>query len=101
MKLKENVSPSYYEARKSPVHLLPLVVAKLRKLIEQNLLEHVASWGRKWTSPIVLLRKSHGDIRMCGDYKIGTNHKLFSDSYSIPNVKVTIHSLSCKSVLKK
>ena len=30
--------PSYYEVRKLPVHLLSLVVAKLRKLIEQGLL---------------------------------------------------------------
>ena len=29
LKLKENVTPSYYEARKLPVHLLPLLVAKL------------------------------------------------------------------------
>ena len=29
-KLKENVTPSYYEAQKLPVYLLPLVVAKLR-----------------------------------------------------------------------
>ena len=41
LKLKENVTPSYYEAGKLPIHLLPLVVAKLRKLIEQDLLEHV------------------------------------------------------------
>ena len=44
LKLKENVTPSYYEARKLPVHLLPLVVAKLRKLIEQDPLEHVFPW---------------------------------------------------------
>ena len=29
LKLKENVTPSYYEACKLPVHLLPLAVAKL------------------------------------------------------------------------
>ena len=29
LKLKENVTPSYYEAQKLPVHLLPLVVAKV------------------------------------------------------------------------
>ena len=41
LKLKENVTPSYYEAQKLPVHLLSLVVAKLRILIEQDLLELV------------------------------------------------------------
>ena len=45
LKLKENVAPSCYEAQKLPVHLLPLVVAKLQKLIEQDLLEHVLPGG--------------------------------------------------------
>ena len=75
LKWKENVTP-YYEAQKLPVHLLPLVVAKLRKSIEQDLLEHVHPGGSKWISLIVVLRKSDGDIRICGDYKIGMNHKV-------------------------
>ena len=62
LKLKENVTPSYYEARKLPVHLLSLIVVKLRDLIEQNLLEHVTPTGSKWASPTVALRKSDGDI---------------------------------------
>ena len=45
LELNENVIPSYYEARKSPVHLLPLVAAKLGKSIEQDLLEHVSPVG--------------------------------------------------------
>lgn len=59
LKLKEN-APPYYEAQKLPVHLLPLVVAKLRKLVEQeDLLEIVPPGGSKVTiinSPIGLLR---------------------------------------------
>ena len=46
--LKENVIPSYYEARKLPVPLLPLVVAKLRKLIEHDLLEDVPPGSMLW-----------------------------------------------------
>ena len=45
LKLKENVTPSYYKARKLPVHLLTSMVAKLRKLIVQDFLEHVPSGG--------------------------------------------------------
>ena len=71
LKLKQNVNPSYHEARKFPVFLLALAVAKLRKLIERDLFEHVPPGGRKWTLPNVVLRKSNGDIRICRDYKIG------------------------------
>ena len=57
--------------------------------------------GSKWASPIVVLRKSNGDIRIRGDYKIGVNHKVCSDSYPIPNVEVTVHALAGMSVFRK
>ena len=98
---KENVTPSYYEARKVSVHFLPLVVAKLWKLIEHDLLEHFPSEGSKWTSPIVVLRTSDGDIGICGDHRIGVNHKVCSDSYTIANVEVAIHALAGMSVFTK
>lgn len=79
---------------------MPLVVTKLWKLIEQDL-EHVPPGGIKWTSPIVVLRKTDGDLRICGDYKIGVNHKVCSDSYPIPNVEVALHVLAGMSVFTK
>ena len=81
--------------------MLPLVIAKLRKLIEQNLFEHVPPGVSKWASTIVVLRKSDGDIRICGDYKIGVNHKVCSDSYPIPNVEVVILALASMRVFTK
>ena len=45
LKLKEKCTPSYHEKQKLPVHLLVLVAAKLRKLIEQDVLDHVLHSG--------------------------------------------------------
>ena len=102
LKLKENVTPSYYEARKLLVHLLSLVVAKLRKLIKQELLEHVPTpAGRKWASSIVVLSQMETYIYICVDYKIGVNPKVCSDSYPIPNFEVVIHALAGVSVFTK
>ena len=83
------------------VHLLPLVVAKLQKLIKQDLLEHVPLGGSKWASPIVVLRKSDGDICTRGYYKISINHKVCSDSYPMPNVEVANLTLAGMSVFTK
>ena len=80
---------------------MPLVVAKLPELIEQDLLEHVPPVGSKWVSPIVVLRKSDGGIHICEDYEIGVNHKVCSDSYPIPNAEVAIHALADMSVFTK
>ena len=57
--------------------------------------------GSEWASPIVVLRKSDGNIRISGDYKRGVNHKVCSDSYLIPNVEVAIHVLAGMSVFTK
>ena len=43
---------------------------------------------------IVVLRKSDGDISICGYHKISVNHKVWWNSYFIPNVEVAIHSLA-------
>ena len=72
----------------------------LGKLIEQDLLEHVPRRSRKWSSPIVVLRKSNQDIRIC-DHKIGVNHTVCSDSHPISNVEVAIHALAGMSVFTK
>ena len=62
---------------------------------------NVPPGGSKWASPIVVLRKSDGDVRICEDYKIGVNHKVCSDSYPIPNVEVEIQTLAGMSVSTK
>ena len=99
--LKENITPSYHKAWKLPVHLLSLVVEKLRKLMGQELLEHVPLGSSRWASPIVVLRKSDEDIRICADYRIGVNHKIYLDLYLLPNVEVTLHALAGMSVFAK
>lgn len=43
---------------------------------------------------IVVVRKPNGDVRVCGDYKIGVNHKICSDSYPISNVENILHSFA-------
>ena len=78
-----------------------LGVAKLWKIIEKDLLEHVPPGSSKWASPIVVVRKSDGDIHICGNYKIGVDHKVCSDSYPIPNVEVALHALARMSVFTK
>ena len=57
--------------------------------------------GSKWSSLIVVLRKSYGNIHICGDDKIGVNHKVCSNLYPIPNVKVAIHALADMSIFTK
>ena len=68
IRLKENISPSYSESHRIPIQLLPLINVKLKKMVKQGILEHVPKGGSNWASPIVVLRKADGDLRICGDY---------------------------------
>ena len=94
LRVKENCSPSYFEARRIPIHLRPMVIKKLEEMINQGILEHVPKGGSNWASPIVVLKKKDGDLRICGDYKVGVNHKICADSYPIPNVETILHALA-------
>ena len=77
------------------------MVTELGKLIEQDLLEYIPPGGGTWVSHIVVVRKSNRDIRIvCGDYKIGVNHKVYLDSYPILNVEVSLRAFLKKIDLK-
>ena len=92
--LKDHARPSYFEARSVPIHLKPMVVQKLRKLIEEGVLEPVPPGGSRWASPIVVVRKPDGDLRICSDYKVGVNPKICADSYPLPSLETAFCELA-------
>ena len=53
----------------------------------------VTHGGSDWSSPIVTIKKTGGDIRICDEYKIGVNHQICSDSFSLPNIETESHEL--------
>ena len=75
--------------------------SKTMKINRTGPFEHVPPRGSKWASPIVVLKKSDGDIHIGGDNKIGINHKVCSESYPIPNVEIAIHALAGMSIFTK
>nr|XP_047146105.1 uncharacterized protein K02A2.6-like [Hydra vulgaris] len=92
--LKNGVQPTYFESRPLPIHITPLVVDKLNGMIQQGLLQRVPPGGSRWASPLVVVRKTDGDLRICADYKIGVNQKICSDSYPIPNIETVFHKMA-------
>lgn len=86
LKLREYYNPSYFESRK--LLILLIVMAKLCKMFEQGILKHIPPDGSKWKSLIIVLRKSNGDLRICGNYKISVNYKICLDSYLSQTLKI-------------
>ena len=54
--------------RHLPPAIQPQVLAKIHELEEGGIIEKVTHFT-KWCSPIVIARKSNGDIRLCTDLR--------------------------------
>jgi len=92
--LKEGAQPSYFAARSIPIHMRPMVIKKLNDMVDQGVLEKVAPGGSRWASPIVVVRKPDGGLRICADYKVSVNPKICSDSFPMPQIESAFSALA-------
>ena len=83
-----------YPRKTITIHILPTAALKLKKIIQQGILEKVTHGGSDWVSPIVSIKKTDEDIRICDDYKIGVNYQICSDSFPLPSIETTSHELA-------
>ncbi|KAJ8003957.1 hypothetical protein DPEC_G00153790 [Dallia pectoralis] len=74
------IPPSQYEE----------VKAHIRQLLEQGAIRESCS---PYSSPLVIVRKKDGSIRMCVDYR-GLNAKTRKDAFPLPRIEESLDSLS-------
>ena len=63
-------------------------------MIQQDIWDEVTHGGSNWASPIVAIKKTNRDIRICGDCKIGVNHQICSNSFPFSRNETTSHELA-------
>lgn len=81
--LKENATPIFCKARPVPFALRGAVEAELENLVKNGVIYPVTK--SEWCSPIVVVPKSNGNIRICTDFKVTINGWLRTDHYPLPN----------------
>ena len=62
-------------------------------MILQGILEKALQVGINWSSLLVAIRKSDGDL-IYEDYKIGLNPQICSDLFPLPNIESASHELA-------
>jgi len=65
---------TFFKARNIPFGQRDAVEAHLKELESEGTISKVGS--NSWASPIVIATKSNGQLRICGDYRIGVNKHL-------------------------
>ena len=80
--LHEGAQPKYCKVRKLLFALKPIVGTELDRLEKEQVLEKVTH--SDWATPIVVVRKPSGRVRLCGDFKVTLNPALKTDVYPFP-----------------
>lgn len=67
--INKDVKPVAQPVRRLPFGLREKVDQKLDELLKEDIIEEVPSGPTEWVSPLVVVPKPDGDIRICVDMK--------------------------------
>ena len=73
--------------------------AELNKLDEHGVIVKVDC--SDWTSPIVVVPKADGSVRICGDYKVTINQVVDDEQYLLPTAQDLYTTLVGSKVFSK
>lgn len=90
--LKKDAKPVYKKARPVPYALQEAVEKELQKWEEEGVAERVEY--AEWASPLVVVPKPGGKVRLCGDYKGTVNPQLEVPQHPMPNLEDILTSLA-------
>ncbi|XP_077538135.1 uncharacterized protein LOC144150167 [Haemaphysalis longicornis] len=96
---RPGVTPVASKLRRLPLALRDPVSSELRRLEDNDVIERVDA--SEWVSPLVVVRKKNGDIRLCVDLR-EPNKAIIIDGYPLPHVEELLqmfHGAVCFSKL--
>ncbi|UYV78273.1 K02A2.6-like [Cordylochernes scorpioides] len=87
----EGAKPSFTPERNVPYALQVKVENELDTLEAEGIISKAAT--SDWGSPLVVIPKGDGTVRLCVDYKVGVNDQLVNASYPIKRIEDVLNSL--------
>lgn len=82
--VRDGARPVFCRARPLPHALRDRVDAELDAMLRDGIIEPVDC--SDWATPLVIVNKSDGALRVCADYKVTLNPVLMVDRYPLPKV---------------
>ena len=83
IRLKGDAVPRCCAARTVPYAIRPGVDQELDRLEHEGIIRQVKS--AEWASPLVIVHKKNGDIRICADFKVTINRHIDPRQHPIPD----------------
>ena len=98
--LNKDVKPVAQLVRRLPFGLREKVDKKLDELLKEDIIEEVPSGPTQWVSPLVVVPKPDGDIRVCVDMR-RANEAIERERHPIPTMEEVLHDLNGSTVFSK
>ncbi|PIC11955.1 hypothetical protein B9Z55_028750 [Caenorhabditis nigoni] len=94
IELLDGAEPIRQKPRPIPLAVREQVKEMLKKMLKQGVITESTS---PWSSPVVLVKKKDGSIRMCIDYR-KVNKVVKQNAHPLPHIEATLQSLAGKTV---
>ena len=91
--------PVYCKARSIPVRYKQLVYDELQRLEKHGVISRV--YNSRYASPIVVVLKDNGQIRLCSDFSGTINRHINVPKYPLPNIDDIIANMGQTKVFSK
>jgi archaellum component FlaF (FlaF/FlaG flagellin family) len=98
IKVKPDSIPIQQKLRRLPFAVRDKVSLELKRLEHADIIEKVDA--SEWISPIVVVSKKSGDIRICVDLR-RPNEAIIPDKYPLPNIEELLSELNGAKVFSK
>jgi len=99
LRLREGAMPVFHRARPVPYAVLGRLDAELDDMLQKGIIEPVDC--SDWASPLVLVNKPDGSLRICADYKATLNPVLLTDRFPLPKIEDLIVKMSGATCFSK
>ncbi|EFO82947.1 hypothetical protein CRE_00852 [Caenorhabditis remanei] len=94
IELLQGAEPIRQRPRPIPLAIRPQIREILQKMLAQDVIRVSKS---PWSSPVVIVKKKDGSVRMCVDYR-KVNKVVKNNAHPLPHIEATLQSLTGKKI---